>query len=312
MVEQLQEAFPRTPRRAFHTSSSTSLVHLYSLLHFSRLDSLRYAFSAFFWHPSWPPSMSVAWCLRPIFFAERHYEFVHDGTFGLYLASNIGRRERDHCDTLHHGRPNRERTEMKGESRLGREGQQSERTSVSSDTHSAKRERAKAEAARERRVSVSSPSGLECRAALPVLCASAPGLKSISLALPPSLFHAVPAALQVRVHSTTVSRIPAALVWQSSLSCMRVPSWPWCTTMQRLADTGVVFLNVGPAIGKIHIHSFPIVSSRVSFSARPISDIPASRVPSVAAAAEFLYSFSSRRRFWHCVSARYCCEERNF
>ena len=63
---------------------------------------------------------------------------------------------------------------------------------------------------------------------------------------------------------------------------------------------------------KIHIHSFPIVSSRVSFSARPLSDIPASRVPSVAAAAEFLYSSSSRRRFWHCVSARYCCEERNF
>ena len=37
---------------------------------------------------------------------------------------------------------------------------------MSSDTHSAKRERAKAEGALERRVSVSSPSGLECRAAL--------------------------------------------------------------------------------------------------------------------------------------------------
>ena len=36
---------------------------------------------------------------------------------------------------------------------------------MSSDTHSAKRERAKAEGAPERRVSVSSPSGLVCREA---------------------------------------------------------------------------------------------------------------------------------------------------
>ena len=43
---------------------------------------------------------------------------------------------------------------------------------------------------------------------------------------------------------------------------------------------------------------FPIVSSRVSFSARPLSDVAASRVPSVAAAARFLYSLSSRSRVW--------------
>ena len=58
--------------------------------------------------------------------------------------------------------------------------------------------------AQERSVSVSSPSGLECRAALPILCASAPRLKSISLAHPPSLINAVQPALQVRARLTTV------------------------------------------------------------------------------------------------------------
>ena len=51
---------------------------------------------------------------RPISFAERHYGFVHDDTIGLYLASTIGLLERDHCCSLHHGRPDRERTEAKG------------------------------------------------------------------------------------------------------------------------------------------------------------------------------------------------------
>ena len=73
-----------------------------------------------------------------------------------------------------------------GKSFFGR--QLSERTSVSSDTHRAKRERAQTERARERRVSFSSPCGLKCRAALPVPCASAPGPESISLAHPPSPF----------------------------------------------------------------------------------------------------------------------------
>ena len=40
-----------------------------------------------------------------------------------------------------------------------------------------------------------------------------------------------------------------------------------------------------------------IVSSRISFSARPLSDVAASQVPSVAAAAGFLNSFSRRCNF---------------
>ena len=46
----------------------------------------------------------------------------------------------------------------------------------------------------------------------------------------------------------------------------------------------------------VHFCMFPIVSFRVSFSARPLSDVAASQVPTVAAAAEFLYSLSSRCR----------------
>ena len=48
-----------------------------------------------------------------------------------------------------------------------------------------------------------------------------------------------------------------------------------------------LYLDVGPAFG---IFIFPIVSSRVFCSARPLSDVAASQGPSVAAAAEFLYS----------------------
>ena len=40
-------------------------------------------------------------------------------TMALYLAPTTGRRERDHRGSLHHGRPDRERTEVKGESRFG-------------------------------------------------------------------------------------------------------------------------------------------------------------------------------------------------
>ena len=47
------------------------------------------------------PSMSVAWCSRPLFFAERHYEFVHVDTVGRHLVSTIGRQERDHRGNLH-------------------------------------------------------------------------------------------------------------------------------------------------------------------------------------------------------------------
>ena len=76
---------------------------------------------------------------RPISFSERYHEFVHDGTIGLYLASTIGRRKRDHSGSLHHGRPDRERTEVMGKVVL--EG--------------------------------NSPSGLQCRATLIVPSASA-------------------------------------------------------------------------------------------------------------------------------------------
>ena len=52
---------------------------------------------------------------------------------------------------------------------------------------------------------------------------------------------------------------------------------------------GYSFCGSGPAIGYFHIYIFPFVSSRVFFSARLLSDVAASQVPSVAAAAKFLY-----------------------
>ena len=57
-------------------------------------------------------------------------------------------------------------------------------------------------------------------------------------------------------------------------------------------------LGRGTDYSDIHIYMFHFVSSRVSFSARPLSDVAASRVPSVAAAAGFLYSRSGRSRVW--------------
>ena len=39
-------------------------------------------------------------------------------TMALYLAPTTGRRERDHRGSLYHGRPDRERTEVKGKSRF--------------------------------------------------------------------------------------------------------------------------------------------------------------------------------------------------
>ena len=56
---------------------------------------------------------------------------------------------------------------MKGENRFRGGGNSPSKTSVSSDTHSAKRERAEAEGALERRVSVSSPSGTEVPSGTP-------------------------------------------------------------------------------------------------------------------------------------------------
>ena len=163
---------------------------------------------------------------------------------------------------------------------------------MSSDTHSAKRERAQAEGARERRLSFSSPSGLKCRAALPVPCASAPGPKSISLTHPPSLFHAVPRrhckcecastvfrfryprrhglAVLTALYKVTIlavgyddSPFPYGFIW----------TWDWL-----LGNS---------------FYIFPIGSSRVSFSARPLSDVAASQVPSVAAAADLHFNHNS-------------------
>ena len=84
----------------------------------------------------------------------------------------LGRWERDHCGSLHHGRPDRE------------EGPQ-----CRCGTHSAKRERAESEGCG---VSTESARAQSFCYKLPVLCASSQRLKSISLAHPPSLVHAVP------------------------------------------------------------------------------------------------------------------------
>ena len=170
------------------------------------------------------------------------------------------------CGSLHHGRPDRERTEEKGgKSFFGR--QLSERTSVSSDTHSAKRERAQAEGARERRLSSSSPSGLKCRAALPVPCASAPGPKSISLTHPPSLFHAVPSG------TASASALNDGLSLQVS-----PPLWSGrahgpvrgCHPSRRRCEDGTVQVRFTWTwdflLGISHPFHF-IVSSRISFSA---------------------------------------------
>ena len=67
------------------------------------------------------------------------------------------------------------------------------------------------------------------------------------------------AALQVRVHLTTVFLF-AALVWQSSLSCARVPSWPWCTMIPYLR---MDLLGRGTGYWVFHILctlSFPLAS----------------------------------------------------
>ena len=201
--------------------------------------------------------------------------------------------DRSHTKPARHHHPTFTMRRSLSNRRFG--GLQSERTSVSSDTHSAKRERAKAEGAQERRVS--SPSGLECRAALPILGASAPTQNSIFFR-PPTLPFPCSAKRHCKCECTQrrsfSSGIPAALVWQSSLSCSRVPSWPWCTMIPYLR---MDLLGRGTSYCVFHIlcsFSPPLVSSRISFSARPLSDVPASQVPSVAAAADFLHSFSRR------------------
>ena len=121
--------------------------------------------------------------------------------------------------------------------------------------------------------------------------------KSIFFRPPTLLFQAVPsgtASASALNDGLQASGIPAALVWQSSFSCARVPSWPWCTTIPHLR---MDLLERGTGYRNIHIYIFTILSSRVSFSARPLSDVAASQVPSVAAAAEILYSLSCHCHF---------------
>ena len=82
-----------------------------------------------------------------------------------------------------------------------------------------------------------------------------------SLAHPPSLFQAVlsgTASASALNDSLQASGIPAALVWQSSLSCARVPSWPWCTTTPHF---GMDLLGRGTGYWEIHIYILPSVSS---------------------------------------------------
>ena len=148
--------------------------------------------------------------------------------------------------------------------------------------------------AQERRISVSSPSGLKCRAALPFLCASAPRLKSISLAHPPPLLHAVPSGIASSSPLTTVIRFRYPR--RSDLAELFV-----LCEGTILADDDVKtaryqydLLGRGTVYWDIIIFPFPFVSSRVSFSARLLSDVEASQVPSVAAAVVFLGSLSSR------------------
>ena len=134
----------------------------------------------------------------------------------------------------------------------------------------------------------------------PVLCASAPGLKSIFFRPHPPFPFPCSAKWHCKCECTqrrsSGSRYPTALVWQSSLSCARVPSWP---SVRRFSIYLCLFLDVGLGYWDIHIYTLPIVSSRVSFSARPLSDVAASQAPSVAAAAEILYSI------WSAVEERW-------
>ena len=102
------------------------------------------------------------------------------------------------------------------------------------------------------------------------------------------------AALQVRVHSTTVVRF--RYPHRSGLAELFV-----LCEGTILADDDVKtaryqydLLGRGSVYWAIIIYLFPFVSSRVSFSARLLFDVAASQVPSVAAAVVFL------------------CEERNF
>ena len=167
-----------------------------------------------------------------------------------------------------YGRPDRERTDVEGESRCYGGG--------------------------------NSPSGLQCRAALIVPSASALRPRDLgvrtesaraqsfcfkskrtsvpsgtprpvrqcrnlfSFAHPPSLFHAVPSgtASASALNDGPSLQVPPPL-WSGQSSPVRF-TWTWDWLL------GISY--------PIHL----IVSSRISFSARPLSDVAASQVPSVA------------------------------
>ena len=113
----------------------------------------------------------------------------------------------------------------------------------------------------------------------------------------PPFFKQCQAALRVRVHSTTVFRFryprPSGLaeflvLYEAILADDDVET----------ARYQYDLLGRGTDSSDIQMYMFPTVSSRASFSARPLSDVAVSRVPSVAAAAGFLYSLSCRSRVW--------------
>ena len=127
----------------------------------------------------------------------------------------------------------------------------------------------------------------------------------------PPFFMQCQAALQVRVHSTTVVRFRyprrsglAELFVLCEGTILADDDVKTARYQYDLLGRGTVYWAI--------IYLFPFVSSRVSFSARLLFDVAASQVPSVAAAVVFLGSLSCRRRFWRRISAHYCCEERNF
>ena len=95
-------------------------------------------------------------------------------------------------------------------------------------------------------------------------CARARQCRNLfSLVHPPSFFHAVPnstASASAFNDGLQASGIPAALVFQSSVSCTRVPSWP---SVRRFSIYPWLYLDVGPAIGKFIFtssRSFPPAS----------------------------------------------------
>ena len=110
--------------------------------------------------------------------------------------------------------------------------------------------------------------GLKCRAAVPFLCASAPRLNRYPR-------RSGLAELFILCEGTILADDDAKTArYQYDLLGRATVYWD------------------------IVVYLFPFVSSHVSFSARLLSDVAASQVPSVAAAVVFPGFLSCRRRFW--------------